>query len=185
MLEASNPGSNSPQKGSFKKTLNISISTEENTPNDSKNLNHQLYDSDELLKLLLPHIAELLKLKISESKDEVVEAITPIIDNAIRDKVNQDKYSMGEALAAMVPVAIAQKISVNSEVVAEAIAPAMGEAIQKPIELEKDKIVDALYPVIGNTISKYMGETIQAINEQIENTLSAEGIKRKIKAKLQ
>ncbi len=150
-----------------------------------KNLNHQLYGSDELLKLLLPHITELLKRKISESKEEVVEAIAPIIDNAIRDRVKQDKDSMGEALAAAVPVAIAQQISINSDEVASAIAPAMGEAIQKQIELEKDKIVDALYPVIGNTISKYMGETIQAINEQIENTLSVEGIKRKIKAKLQ
>ncbi len=150
-----------------------------------KNINHQLYDSDELLKLLLPHISELLKRRISESKDEVVEAIAPIIDNAIRDRVNQDKDSMGEALAAAVPVAIAQQISVNSEEFSEAIAPAMGEAIQKQIELEKDKIVDALYPVIGNTISKYMGETIQAINAQVENTLSVEGIKRKIQAKLQ
>ncbi|MEO0687299.1 MAG: BON domain-containing protein, partial [Cyanobacteria bacterium J06649_11] len=78
-----------------------------------------------------------------------------------------------------------EQISINSEEVAESIAPAMGEAIQKQIELEKDKIVDALYPVIGNTIAKYMGETIQAINEQIENTLSVEGIKRKIRAKLQ
>ena len=150
-----------------------------------KNLNHQLYDSDELLKLLLPHITELLKRRISESKDEVVEAITPIIDNAIRDRVEQDKDSMGAALAAAIPVAIAQQINVNSDEVASAIAPAMGEAIKKQIELEKDKIVDALYPVIGNTISKYMGETIQAINAQIEDTLSYEGIKRKIRAKLQ
>ncbi len=67
-----------------------------------KNINHQLYDSDELLKLLLPHITELLKRRISESKDEVVEAIAPIIDNAIRDRVKQDKDSMGEALAAAV-----------------------------------------------------------------------------------
>ncbi|MGB6297446.1 MAG: BON domain-containing protein [Rivularia sp. (in: cyanobacteria)] len=148
-------------------------------------LNNQLYDSDELLKLLLPHISELLKRKISESKEEVVEAIAPIIDNAIRDRVEQDKNSMGEALAAAIPVAIAQQIDVNSDEVASAIAPAMGEAIKKQIELEKDKIVDALYPVIGNTISKYMGETIQAINAQIENTLSFEGIKRKIQAKLQ
>ena len=150
-----------------------------------KNLNHQLYDSDELLKLLLPHVAELLKRKISESKEEVVEVVTPIIDRIIRDRVEQDKDSMGEALAAAIPVAIAQQIDINSDEVAQAIAPAMGEAIKKQIELEKDKIVDALYPVIGNTISKYMGETIQAINAQIENTLSVEGIKRKIQAKLQ
>ena len=150
-----------------------------------KNLNHQIYDSDELRKLLLPHITELLKLKISESKHEVVEAITPLIDNAIRGRVKQDKDCMGEALAPVVPVAIAQQIDVNSEEVAQAIAHAMGEAIKKQIELEQDKIVDALYPVIGNTISKYMGETIKAINAQIENTLSVEGIKRKVRAKLQ
>ncbi|MEL7243490.1 MAG: BON domain-containing protein [Cyanobacteria bacterium J06573_2] len=148
-------------------------------------LNQQLYDSDELMKLLLPHITELLKQKISESQEEFVEAITPIIDKAIYSGVQQDKGSMGEALAAALPVAIAEQISINSEEVAESIAPAMGEAIQKQIELEQDKIVDALYPVIGNTIAKYMGETIQAINAQIENTLSVEGIKRKIRAKLQ
>ncbi len=150
-----------------------------------KKINHQLYDSDELIELLLPQITELLRRKISESKEEFVEAIAPIIDSAIHSRVEQDKDSMGEALAAALPVAIREQINVDSEVFAEAIAPAMGEAITKQIELEKDKIVDALYPVIGNTIAKYMGETIQAINEQVENTLSFEGIKRKIKAKLQ
>ena len=145
-------------------------------------LNHQLYDSDELLKLLLPHITKLLKQKISESQEEFIEAITPIIDKAIYSGVQQNKSSMGEALAGALPVAIAEQISINSEEVAEAMAPAMGEAIQKQIELEQDKIVDALYPVIGNTIAKYMGETIQAINAQIENTLSVEGVKRKIRA---
>ncbi|MGB3654000.1 MAG: BON domain-containing protein, partial [Rivularia sp. (in: cyanobacteria)] len=150
-----------------------------------KKINHQLYDSDELIELLLPQITELLRRKISESKEEFVEAIAPIIDNAIHSRVEQDKDSMGAALAAAIPVAISEQINVDSEVFASAIAPAMGEAIKKQIELEKDKIVDALYPVIGNTIAKYMGETIQAINEQIENTLSVEGIKRKIQAKLQ
>ncbi|AFY53549.1 outer membrane protein/peptidoglycan-associated (lipo)protein [Rivularia sp. PCC 7116] len=168
------------------KLQNILVGDElEEIKKNLQNLNHQLYDSDELIKLLLPQIAELLKRKISESKEEVVEAVTPIIDNAIHSRVEQNKESMGAALAAAVPVAIAEQITVNSGEVAEAIAPAMGEAIQKQIELEKDKIVDALYPVIGNTISKYMGETIQAINQQIENTLSVEGIKRKIRAKLQ
>jgi len=152
---------------------------------DLQNLNHQLYDSDKLMKLLLPHITQILKQKISESKEEFVEAIAPIMDKAIHSRVEQNKESMGNALASVLPVAIAEQISVNSEEVAQAIAPAMGEAIQKQIELEQDKIVDALYPVIGNTIAKYMGETIQAINAQIENTLSVEGVKRKIRAKLQ
>ncbi|MEO1429849.1 MAG: BON domain-containing protein [Cyanobacteria bacterium J06633_8] len=170
----------------FQKLQNILVGDDlEGIKQNLKNLNHQLYDSDELINLLLPQIAELLKRKISESKEEVVEAVTPIIDNAIHRRVEQNRESMGTALAAAIPVAIAEQIAVNTEEVAEAIAPVMGEAIQKQIELEKDKIVDALYPVIGNTISKYMGETIQAINEQVENTLSFEGVKRKIRAKLQ
>ncbi|MBV6624990.1 MAG: BON domain-containing protein [Rivularia sp. (in: Bacteria)] len=170
----------------FQKLQDILVGDElESIQQNLQNLNHQLYDSDELLKLLLPQITEILKLKISESKEDFVEAVCPIIDNAIHRRVEQNKESMGTALAAAIPVAIAEQITLNSEEFAEAIAPAMGQAIQKQIELEKDKIVDALYPVIGNTISKYMGETIQAINEQIENTLSVEGIKRKIRAKLQ
>lgn len=153
--------------------------------NNLKNLNHQIYDSEQLLNLLLPQITELLRRKISQSKAEVVEAIAPIIDNAIHQRVEQDKESMGIALGAAISIAIGEQINLDSEEFATAIAPAMGEAIQKQIELEKDKIVDALYPVIGNTIAKYMGETIQAINEQIENNLSFEGIQRKIRARLQ
>ncbi|MEM7712918.1 MAG: BON domain-containing protein [Cyanobacteria bacterium P01_A01_bin.68] len=152
---------------------------------DLKKINHQIYDSDEFMKLILPQITEILRRKISESKEEFIEAITPIIDQAIHGRVEQDKSSMGAALAPAVPIAITEQINVDTEEVVAAIAPIMGEAIQKQIELEKDKIVDALYPVIGNTIAKYMGETIQAINEQVENTLSFEGIKRKIRAKLQ
>ncbi len=170
----------------FQKLQNILVGDElVKIQNNLKKLNHQLYDSDELLKLLLPQIIELLRRKISESKDEFVEAIVPIIDNAIHNGVEQDKHSMGVALSAAIPVAIAEQINLNIEEFATAIAPVMGEAIQKQIELEKDKIVDALYPVIGNTIFKYMEETIQGINEKIENTLSFEGIKRKIRAKFQ
>jgi outer membrane protein OmpA-like peptidoglycan-associated protein len=61
----------------------------------------------------------------------------------------------------------------------------MGKAIKEQIILERDSMVDALYPVIGNTISKYMGEVIQQINQRVENTLTPEGISRKIRAKLQ
>jgi outer membrane protein OmpA-like peptidoglycan-associated protein len=107
-----------------------------------EDLEYQLGNSEALMNLLQPWIAELLHRKVIESQDTPTE-------------------------------------------IALAIAPTMGEAIKTQVEIEPDKIVDALYPVIGNTIGKYMAETIQAINQQLEDTLSIEGITRKIRAKVQ
>ena len=148
-------------------------------------LEHQIYEPQELINLLLPWITELLKQKITNSKEEIVQAITPIVDLAIKSRVEQDKTSMGLALADAIPQAISQQIHTDPEEVAEALAPTMGRAFKKQIEIAEDTVVDALYPIIGSTITKYMAETIRAINQQIEDTLSVEGIKRKIRAKLQ
>ncbi|MEH2181729.1 OmpA family protein [Nostoc sp.] len=148
-------------------------------------IEHQIYDPKELINLLLPWISELLKLKITESREEIVQIIAPIIDETIRSRIEQDKISMSEAIAPVVPLAISQQIIIAPEEVSDAIAPAMGRAIKKQIEIEQNIVVDALYPVIGSTIAKYMAETIRAINRQVEETLSVEGIKRKIRAKLQ
>ncbi|MEH2084507.1 MAG: OmpA family protein [Nostoc sp.] len=148
-------------------------------------IEHQIYDPKELINLLLPWISELLKLKITESREEFVQIIAPIIDETIRSRTEQDKVSMSEAIAPVVPLALSQQIIIAPEEVSDAIAPAMGRAIKKQIEIEQNIVVDALYPVIGSTIAKYMAETIRAINRQVEETLSVEGIKRKIRAKLQ
>ncbi len=148
-------------------------------------IEHQIYDPKELINLLLPWISELLKLTIAESREEIVEIIAPIIDQTIRSRTEQDKGSMSAAIAPAIPLAISQQIIVAPEEVSDAIAPAMGRAIKKQIEIEQNIVVDALYPIIGSTIAKYMAETIRAINRQVEETLSVEGIKRKIRAKLQ
>lgn len=148
-------------------------------------LDHQIYDPKELINLLLPCISELLRLKILESREEFVQIIAPIIDHTIRSRTEQDRISMSSAIAPAIPLAITQQIIVAPEEVSDAIAPAMGRAIKKQIEIEQNIVVDALYPIIGSTIAKYMAETIRAINRQVEETLSIEGIKRKISAKLQ
>ncbi|MBW4672166.1 MAG: BON domain-containing protein [Cyanomargarita calcarea GSE-NOS-MK-12-04C] len=148
-------------------------------------LEHQIYDPQELINLLLPSISELLRLKIVESKEEIAQVIAPILDRAILSRIEEDKTSMGTALASAVPIAITEQIRVAPEEISEAFAPTMGRAIKKQIEIEKDTVVDALYPIIGSTISKYMAETIRAINQQVEDTLSVKGITRKFRAKLQ
>ncbi|MGQ9867132.1 MAG: OmpA family protein, partial [Pseudanabaenaceae cyanobacterium] len=58
-------------------------------------------------------------------------------------------------------------------------------AIQQQIALERDAMVDALYPVIGSTIAKYFAEAIRSINEKLENAFSLEGLRRKIRARMQ
>jgi outer membrane protein OmpA-like peptidoglycan-associated protein len=177
----------------FQKLQDILVGTEltglnniTSTIQDSlSKLEHKIYDPQELIKLLLPSISEVLKLKIAESKEEIADIISPILDQAISKRTREDKSSISYAIAPAIPLAISQQILVSPEEVSDAFAPTIGRAIQKQIKLEKNIIVDALYPIIGSTISKYMAETIRAINQQVEDTLSVKGIKRKISAKLQ
>lgn len=99
-------------------------------------LEHQIYNSQELITLILPSITELIRLKITESKADLIEVIAPIVDEVIQSRVEQDKTSMASALAPAVPLAISQQIHIAPEEVSEAIAPTMGRAIKKQIELE-------------------------------------------------
>ena len=150
-----------------------------------RKLESQIYEPEKLIELLLPTIADVLSMKISQSKEEVVEAITPIIDEVIQHRIEQDRVAMSGAIAPIISEAISKQILDSPEEIANAIGPTMGKAIQEQIRLEKDSMVDALYPIIGSTISKYMGEAIDNINRQVETAFSAEGLKRKVQAKIQ
>ncbi|MBD1884211.1 OmpA family protein [Microcoleus vaginatus] len=171
-------------------------------------LEHQIYEPQELIELMLPWIAEILSRKIADSREEVVNAIVPIIDEVIRAKTQENKSAMSAAIAELLPDALAQQI-VNSpadianaiapeiglaikeqirldkESIVEALAPEMGKTITAQIKLERNSMVDALYPVIGSTISRYMAEAIKTINEKVSNAISVEGFQRKIRSKVQ
>lgn len=176
--------------------------------NQLAKLENQLYNPEELIALILPLMTDLLQLKVAESSAEVAKAIAPIIDEAIARKILSDKQAVIDAIGPILPEAIAQQIMNHPEEFAKAIAPdisaaireqinldedsmaivlgpQMGKAIKEQIVQERDAMVDALYPVIGNTIAKYMSEAINNINEKISNTLSIEGVSRRIKSKIQ
>jgi outer membrane protein OmpA-like peptidoglycan-associated protein len=185
---------NSPDSiAAFEKLQNILVGAEltelnnlaANMQENLAKLEHQIYDPQELINLLVPSISEVLRLKISESKEEIAQIIAPIVDQAIMSRTRQDKGSMSHAIAPAIPMAISQQIITSPDEVSDAFAPTMGRAIKKQIQLEENVIIDALYPIIGSTISKYLAETIRVINQQVEDTLSVKGIKRKISAKLQ
>lgn len=165
-------------------------------------------DVIEAVNTLIPLVVELLKYKIDDSQNSIVRAVTPVLDRIIEERSLEDSTKMATAIAKILPHAITQGVHLTPEAIAKAIAPElalcikeqilldenaisealgseMGKAIKSQIELEKDAMVDALYPVIGSTIAKYMVEVVQNINSKVENTLSPEGIKRKVQARLQ
>ena len=156
---------------------------------------------------LIPLIVELLKYKIDDSRESVLRGVTPIVERIIEQRTEEEPQKMAVAIANILPSAISQKINLSPEEIARAIAPElalsikeqirldedaisealgseMGKAIKTQIEVEKDAMVDALYPVIGDTISKYMVEVVKEINHRVENTLSPEGLRRKLRARL-
>ena len=165
----------------------------------------ELVDS---VNALIPLIMELLKFKLNDSKEGIIHTVVPILDQLIERRVTEDSQKMAKAIAKILPSAITEQINLSPEAIAKAIAPEialsikqqilldenaiskalaseMGKSIKAQIELERDAMVDALYPVIGSTIAKYMVEVVQDINSKVESTLSPEGIKRKIRAKIQ
>ncbi len=148
-----------------------------------RKLEQQIYNPEELIELIVPVIIDILKIK--ESQSEVTHLIAPVIDDIISINIQQDQAKMSSALAPVMPQAIAQNIMNTPGEFANVIAPEMGIAIQEQLRINKSVMIDALYPIIGSTIAKYFAEAIKSINEKIENTFSKEGIRRKIRAKLQ
>jgi outer membrane protein OmpA-like peptidoglycan-associated protein len=150
-----------------------------------ESLEHQIYDPTELINLLLPLIAQILTLKVAESREDIAQAIAPVVDEMIQRRAKQDIVAISTALAPVIPEAVAKQVLNSPGALAKALGPEMGTAIKEQIILERDSMVDALYPVIGSTISKYMAEAIKAINEKVENAFSVEGLSRKARAKVQ
>ena len=161
----------------------------------------------ESVNTLIPLIVELLKYKIDDSQETILRGVTPIVERIIEQRSTEEPQKMAAAIAKILPFAIAENINLSPEEIAKAIAPElalsikeqirldenaisealgseMGKAIKTQIEVEKDAMVDALYPVIGDTISKYMVEVVKEINSKVESTLSPEGFKRKIQARM-
>ncbi len=148
-------------------------------------LEQQIYEPNALVQLLLPIVAELLNLKVAESREAMCQAIMPIIAEVIFERSQLDRLVMSHAIADLLPNAISEQIRNNPDQIAKALAPEMGAAIKQQIVIESDSMVEALYPVIGNTIAKYLAEAIRSINEKVEQTFSVQGLQRKFRAKMQ
>jgi hypothetical protein len=101
---------------------------------------------------------------------------------------NNEEEALEGALSPIVNRLIDKNFEKSGDKIASQMAPLIGGAIREQIKSQKDDIVDALYPVMGNMISKFvtksLEELLNKINQQIQNGLSFEAFKRKIKAKV-
>ncbi len=171
-------------------------------------LEEKIEKPTELINPLLPLIAELLRLKATESQELLFEAIIPIMPQIIEQSSQENIEQISDAIAPLLPFAIAKQMKQSPQQIGKAIAPEMalaiqqqmlldkysiakvlgpqiGEAIKNQIKYDRDAMVDALYPVIGSTIMKYMTDLVQSINDKLEKAFTFEGIRRKIRAKSQ
>jgi outer membrane protein OmpA-like peptidoglycan-associated protein len=105
-----------------------------------------------------------------------------------KKKTDNEEEALESALSPIVNRLIDKNFEKSGDKIASQMAPLIGGAIREQIKSQKDDIVDALYPVMGNMISKFvtksLEELLNKINQQIQNGLSIEAVKRKFKAKI-
>ena len=104
-------------------------------------------------------------------------------------KTTQEDDALYNAFSPIVNRLIDENFESSQDKIALQMAPLIGSAIREQIKSHKDDVVDALYPVLGNMISRYvtktLEETLNTINQQIQNGLSFKTMSRKIRAKVQ
>jgi len=105
-----------------------------------------------------------------------------------KKETSAEEEALQNALLPIVNRLIDKNFENADDKIAAKITPLIGGAIREQIKNQKDDIVDALYPVMGNMISKFVAKSFEdllnKINDKIQNGLSTEAVKRKIKAKL-
>jgi len=157
--------------------------------------------SDERLErlkelLLAPELETLRKVERAlralelrcDDPDDVIRRVTPVIDRILRDSfAHKDAHTL-RVLAEYLADIIHEASEHDLPTLSRSLQHVIGPAIAKEIADNRDAMVDTLYPIMGGMISKYVTQAIKElmenINRKIEQGLSTERIKRKIKAKL-
>ncbi|MEA1880677.1 MAG: OmpA family protein [Campylobacterota bacterium] len=120
--------------------------------------------------------------------EQIIARISPLIDDLLKENLQKkDSRTIGiyaDSLAEIINKSAEQDISALSRSLQNVISPIIG----KEIDINKDKMVDILYPTMGSMISKYVSNAIQemmdTIDKKINEGLSVDKYKRKIKSKV-
>jgi hypothetical protein len=129
-------------------------------------------DSEKLIKL-----KELL---LNEDRDFAQNILEKL--DSLEDTINTP-----EKLSQKVDGIIDRKLNVYTDEIPEKLGPTITKALSAEIKNSQDKVVEILFPIIGKMIKKYIQQEMKilsdSINNQIQNTFSVQGFKRKIMSK--
>ena len=120
--------------------------------------------------------------------DDVILKITPLLDDILLKRFAAKDERTVEIYAKYLASIIRKSAKQDLPELSKALQPVLSPAIAKEIEDNQEKMVDALYPIMGGMISKYVTNAIQEmmekINRKIEDGLSLDSYKRKMKSKV-
>lgn len=152
---------------------------------------------DRLKKLLLAD--ELEKLEELESKlqkltfesmdEEAVRTkILPLFDALLLERLKSKDHETIAILSGHLAAIITDASQKHSEEISLSLQSILAETVKKEISSNKDAMIDSLYPIMGGMISKYVTsaikELMETISEKIDEGLSFNRFKRKIKSKV-
>lgn len=120
--------------------------------------------------------------------EQIIARVSPLFNDVLKEKLQQKDSRtikiVANALAEIINKSAKQDLPKLSRSLQSVISP----AIAKEIDDNKEKMVDALYPIMGSMISKYVSNAIQemmdTINKKIDEGLSVDRYKRKIKSRV-
>ena len=152
---------------------------------------------DELKKLLLGDELEQLKkleLKLktldlqSQDEETIIARVMPLFDRIFLERLQSKDDKTIKILSDHLVHIITETSKNDSAGLSRSLQHVIGPAISKEIDSNKNVMIDALYPIMGGMISKYVTQAIKelmdTINDKIEDGLSYDKYKRKIKSKL-
>lgn len=148
----------------------------------------QLLIADEIEKL--EQLEGQLKTLSFESKDQehILQTVTPLFDTMLLKSLKAKGDDTVRIFSDHISRIITRASEENAVELSRALQSTITPVIVEAIDSNKEKMIDTLYPILGGMISKYVSqalkEFIESINEKVEDGLSFERYKRKVKAKV-
>ena len=128
-----------------------------------------------------------LQLELNDS-EQIIHKITPLFDQVLLKKFEDKDERTLEIYAKYLAQIINKSAKNNLPELSKSLQSVISPAISKEIAENKDTMIDALYPIMGGMISKYVTQAIkemmETINNKIEDGLSFDKYKRKMKSKV-
>lgn len=122
----------------------------------------------------------LLKTILLTDEREYAESISAKIN--ILEETLRERQKLSEKISPIIKEEL-EKFSAN---IPKSLGPTITATLKKQIEESKDEVVEALYPILGKMIKKYISQEIKILTEKVNSTaketLSVQGLKRKIKS---